>query len=297
MKYFQSLPRRWQVFYIASIAFFCTIGLGWVLCNFNAVVQIVAILTFIVLYIWDLSYWYIQRNLLNEHKYISSRSETFPIVLQNNLHSKTLTLPQCCSTADCKTTDIRYNKVMFFAQKETDFKRITLPNSPFYYFNRELSYKSYIPVLVFNISIDKLAVTNVADFITCINDCMESYCLNLSVEHYKVCQKLDLEQELKMVSKSIIDFDEETENVKMDLELMNELKKLNFPIDSDGNIINCVPAIVDVKKTNNPLSSAALSLRRIQIDYLENGVHRMVLISPVKRNEFIEKINGFREKY
>ena len=55
--------------------------------------------------------------------------------------------------------------------------------------------------------------------------------------------------------------------------------------------------IVDVKKTNNPLSSAALSLRRIQIDYMENGVHRMVLISPVKRNEFIEKINGFREKY
>lgn len=55
--------------------------------------------------------------------------------------------------------------------------------------------------------------------------------------------------------------------------------------------------IVDVKKTNNPLSSAALSLRRIQIDYVENGVHRMVLISPTRRNEFIEKLNGFREKY
>lgn len=55
--------------------------------------------------------------------------------------------------------------------------------------------------------------------------------------------------------------------------------------------------IVEVKKTNSPLSSAALSLRRIQIDYVENGIHRMVLISPAKRNEFIEKLNSFRGKY
>jgi len=48
--------------------------------------------------------------------------------------------------------------------------------------------------------------------------------------------------------------------------------------------------IVEVKKTNNPLSSAAMSLRRIQIDYVEDGVHRMVLISPVKRNTFIEEL-------
>ena len=55
--------------------------------------------------------------------------------------------------------------------------------------------------------------------------------------------------------------------------------------------------IVDVKKTYNPLSSAALSLRRIQIDYVEDGAHRMILISPNRRNEFIEKLNIFREKY
>ena len=48
--------------------------------------------------------------------------------------------------------------------------------------------------------------------------------------------------------------------------------------------------IVEVKKTSNPMSSAAMSLRRIQIDYVENGVHRMVLISPVKRKEFIETL-------
>ena len=52
--------------------------------------------------------------------------------------------------------------------------------------------------------------------------------------------------------------------------------------------------IVEVKKTNNPLSSAAMSLRRIQIDYIENDVHRMVLISPVKRNTFIEHLEQKR---
>lgn len=54
--------------------------------------------------------------------------------------------------------------------------------------------------------------------------------------------------------------------------------------------------IVEVKKTNNPLSSAAMSLRRIQIDYVENGVHRMILISPVKRKTFIEELEEKRSK-
>lgn len=52
--------------------------------------------------------------------------------------------------------------------------------------------------------------------------------------------------------------------------------------------------IVEVKKTNNPMSSAAMSLRRIQIDYVENDVHRMVLISPVNRKTFIEEIEQKR---
>lgn len=52
--------------------------------------------------------------------------------------------------------------------------------------------------------------------------------------------------------------------------------------------------IVEVKKTSNPLSSAAMSLRRIQIDYVENGVHRMILISPVKRKRFLEELEEKR---
>lgn len=54
--------------------------------------------------------------------------------------------------------------------------------------------------------------------------------------------------------------------------------------------------IVDVKKTHNPLSSAAMSLNRIQIDYVENGVHRMILISPVKRKTFIKELEEKRER-
>lgn len=54
--------------------------------------------------------------------------------------------------------------------------------------------------------------------------------------------------------------------------------------------------IVEVKKTHNPLSSAAMSLRRIQIDYVEDGVHRMILISPVKRKTFIKELEEKRER-
>ena len=46
--------------------------------------------------------------------------------------------------------------------------------------------------------------------------------------------------------------------------------------------------IVGVKATMNPISSAALSLKRLQIDYVENGIQRMILISPVRKKEFLE---------
>ena len=52
--------------------------------------------------------------------------------------------------------------------------------------------------------------------------------------------------------------------------------------------------ISNMKSTHNPLSSAALSLDRIQIDYTENGYHQMVLISPVRKKEFMEKIEEYR---
>lgn len=53
-------------------------------------------------------------------------------------------------------------------------------------------------------------------------------------------------------------------------------------------------AISSVKATHNPLSSAALSLDRIQIDYTEKGYHQMVLISPVRKKEFMRKIEEYR---
>lgn len=53
--------------------------------------------------------------------------------------------------------------------------------------------------------------------------------------------------------------------------------------------------IVEVKRTLNPLSSAAMSINRIQIDYMENGVHRMILISPVRRKTFLKELEEKRE--
>lgn len=49
-------------------------------------------------------------------------------------------------------------------------------------------------------------------------------------------------------------------------------------------------SIRGIKETRNPLSSAAMSIDRIQIDYIENGVHKMVLISPKPKKEFIKKL-------
>ena len=50
-------------------------------------------------------------------------------------------------------------------------------------------------------------------------------------------------------------------------------------------------SITSIKKTMNPLSSAAMSLKRIQIDYTPGG---MILISPKNRDEFIKIINEKR---
>lgn len=48
--------------------------------------------------------------------------------------------------------------------------------------------------------------------------------------------------------------------------------------------------IQKMTKTLNPLSSAALSLKRLQIDYVENDIHQMILISPKDRDNFVEEI-------
>ncbi len=53
--------------------------------------------------------------------------------------------------------------------------------------------------------------------------------------------------------------------------------------------------IRSMKETKNPLSSAALSLDRIQIDYEKNGIRQMVLISPVRKKEFLERLEEKRK--
>ena len=53
--------------------------------------------------------------------------------------------------------------------------------------------------------------------------------------------------------------------------------------------------IRQMKETKNPISSAAMSLDRLQIDYMEKGYHQTVLISPVRKKEFIEKLEHYRK--
>lgn len=56
--------------------------------------------------------------------------------------------------------------------------------------------------------------------------------------------------------------------------------------------------ITGMRETHNPLSSAALSLDRLQIDYKNAaGGHNMTLISPVRKKEFMEKVNKKRGLY
>ena len=53
--------------------------------------------------------------------------------------------------------------------------------------------------------------------------------------------------------------------------------------------------IRQMKETKNPISSAAMSLDRLQIDYIEKGYHQTVLISPVRKKEFIERLEQYRK--
>ena len=53
--------------------------------------------------------------------------------------------------------------------------------------------------------------------------------------------------------------------------------------------------IQHMKETKNPLSSAALSLDRLQIDYMENEYHKTILISPVHKKEFMKKLEQYRK--
>lgn len=76
---------------------------------------------------------------------------------------------------------------------------------------------------------------------------------------------------------------------------------IRYTLYSDHILVDCVTFgkeripyrdITAIKATFNPLSSAAMSLKRVQIDYRKNGGHEMTLISPVHRSEFIEKVKA-----
>ncbi len=80
---------------------------------------------------------------------------------------------------------------------------------------------------------------------------------------------------------------------------------IKYVLYSDHLYVSCgiygkvrVPyaAIDHIKETRNPISSAAMSLDRIQIDYTENGIHRMVLVSPKHKKEFLKQIEKYRNQ-
>ena len=50
--------------------------------------------------------------------------------------------------------------------------------------------------------------------------------------------------------------------------------------------------IISIKRSYNPLSSPAASLKRLRIDYRKNGKKGWILISPVREEEFIEMLKS-----
>lgn len=75
--------------------------------------------------------------------------------------------------------------------------------------------------------------------------------------------------------------------------------QIKYVFYSDHLLISCgfygkervrYSQIYGVKETRNPISSAAASLDRIRIDYLDNGRHQTILISPVRKKEFMKML-------
>ena len=55
--------------------------------------------------------------------------------------------------------------------------------------------------------------------------------------------------------------------------------------------------IQSITPTNNPLSSPALSLDRLKIDYQKQGKNKSVLISPKNKQKFIEALQSDRSHH
>lgn len=65
-----------------------------------------------------------------------------------------------------------------------------------------------------------------------------------------------------------------------DLNIRSGLLRWQIPLAS----------VYAVHPTNNPLSSPALSLDRLRVDYRKNGKPRYILISPENKGEFIREL-------
>lgn len=74
---------------------------------------------------------------------------------------------------------------------------------------------------------------------------------------------------------------------------------MHYTLYEDHLLVDCIifgkeripyECIIKIRKTYNPLASAALSIRRVQIDYMRNQSHQMILISPWRRQEFIREV-------
>lgn len=55
-------------------------------------------------------------------------------------------------------------------------------------------------------------------------------------------------------------------------------------------------SITRVSPTNNPLSSPAWSLDRLQIDYLKNGKPKVIMVSPKDKDGFLRELRHKKEK-
>ncbi|MBR2948370.1 MAG: PH domain-containing protein [Lachnospiraceae bacterium] len=87
--------------------------------------------------------------------------------------------------------------------------------------------------------------------------------------------------------------------------LLWPLKDIKYVLYSGHMLVSCgfygkmrirYAAIRSVKETKNPLSSAALSLDRLSVSYSQGGKQETVLISPVRKKEFIKKLEEYRKR-
>lgn len=75
---------------------------------------------------------------------------------------------------------------------------------------------------------------------------------------------------------------------------------INYTISDKKLLVSClgfkmatidISQIKTIKRTYNPLSSPAASLKRLEVKYYRNGRIETCLISPIREKEFAQKLN------